>query len=156
MLIPRQIGITLRTSLLTFSRSVERVHYNVTSSLYWLKVQLGFKHVCTLDTIKHDTSSLILLSVFVHDYICWRTLSLNSLTACDFISSPHLTSVEGYDCGSGEARRKKSFSTRSASSSAPAPSPVLQRTTDQSRAGEGGRLSERLLLSARARHEEKI
>ncbi len=46
--------------------------------------------------------------MFVHDYTCWRTFSLNSLTAHDFISSPHLTSVEGCGCVSARrARRKK-------------------------------------------------
>ncbi len=44
----------------------------------------------------------------MHDYTCWRTFSLNSLTAHDFISSPHLTSVEGCGCVSARrARRKK-------------------------------------------------
>lgn len=94
MLIPRQIGITLRTSLLTFSRSVERLHYNVTSSLYWLKVQLGFKHVW-LDTINRDTS-IANTSVSVPAWLYMLEDSRpNSLTANEFISSPQTDICRG-------------------------------------------------------------
>lgn len=94
MLIPRQIGITLRTSLLTFSRSVERLHHNVTSSLYWLKVQLGFKHVW-LDTINRDIS-IANTSVSVPAWLYMLEESRpHSLTANEFISSPQTDICRG-------------------------------------------------------------